>query len=163
MSRNRFTILDHAAHSAALSLVLCVIVGCYLYPDAMQPAPPAPAPPVPAHVVSVTADLKAVSQELRAHPKDAATLAAYFEALADVVGRDSSEIKTTGQLRRGVEASGKLLIQNSGYAGYPVLRQAYEGLMRQELGMQDRPLDQAARTKAVAVFRAIAKACRGEA
>lgn len=146
-----------------LSLCLVLLLsGCALYPVPEKPKP-APAP-APAPDNSIRLDLKdkvlPIRDALNGHATDAKLLAAYFDAFADVLARDTDYVKTTAQLRDGISRSGALLTQRSDYTEHPEVRKALESVLAGELGKESRGLDAPLRKKAVESFRAFAWACR---
>lgn len=149
-----------------LSLCLVLLLsGCALYPAPESKPKPKPAPvPAPKPDDGIRLDLKdkvlPIRDALNGHANDAKLLAAYFDAFADVLQRDTDYVKTTAQLRDGISRSGSLLTQRSDYTEHPEVRKTLEAVLADELGKQSRELDSSLRKKAVESFRAFAWACR---
>lgn len=95
--------------------------------------------------------------------RDDRRLARFYLALADVVRRDRGRvIATTADLRELNRRAGLLAFQKTELVGkYPGLAEAIDGALAELVGLDDVPLDEAKRTRAIAALEAIAWACGG--
>lgn len=86
-------------------------------------------------------------------------LSAFYAAFADVLERDHEIVQTTGQLRTAYMRAGRLAFQQTGTKGrHPLLADEIDAILAESLGLDDVPLTEERREKAVACFRAIAQA-----
>ena len=111
-------------------------------------------------VSSDSPDLSRVSELLSKHPEDAIALSELYAAIADVIERDGSVIKTLGQIREANSRSGKLLFQKTGIQGkYDGLPEAVDSFLVSKLGVEDVLLSPDLRKNAVESFRELSRAC----
>lgn len=90
-----------------------------------------------------------------------ATLSAFYRDFADVLGRDQTVVKTTGQFRTAHPACLTLLLQQTGYPRYAGLDQAVSDRIKAAVGLDDAPLDGAKRAALVACLTQISKELGG--
>lgn len=84
-----------------------------------------------------------------------ATLSAFYRDFADVLTRDASTVKTTGQFRTAHSLAAALLLQQTGYTRNPGLDQAVSDRIKAAIGLDDAPLDATKRAALVACLTAI--------
>ena len=122
---------------------------------------PQPQVVVEAPVLSLnSSDLSKVSELLSKHPQDAVALSELYLALADVIERDNSVIKTLGQIRESNSRSGRLLFQRTGMHGkHDCLAEAVDSFLESKLGATDVLLTEELRQTAVESFRELSQAC----
>lgn len=107
--------------------------------------------------------LSRVSNILKDHPEDAEKLSALYSALSDVLGRDDSIVKTTGQIREAHSRSGRLLFQKTPMKGkHEGLSDAIDEFLVQSLGSDDVILTPDLRSAAVSAFKDLSEACVGD-
>lgn len=90
-----------------------------------------------------------------------ATLSAFYRDFADVLGRDQTVVKTTGQFRAAHPACLTLLLQQTGYPRYAGLDQAVSDRIKAAVGLDDAPLDGTKRAALVACLTQISKELGG--
>lgn len=132
----------------ALSIVTTNVIVVLKVLGGNQPAPVVPVP----------------SQPLASLVTDAthrATLSAFYRDFADVLKRDDSVVKTTGQFRTAHEKCTTLMLQNSGYPKYPGLAQAVSDRIKAAIGLEDAPLDATKRAALVACLAQISQELGG--
>ena len=143
---------------ANLVAAALILVGLYavVRPPASDPIPTPDAPDAATQAV-----VEPISAVLAGHGEQAAELAAFYGAAADVVKRDQTILTTNNQLRTYLERSVQLRFQGA-FAQVPGISNAIhgpEGALAKLLGLESGPLDHA---KAADALGAVAWAC-GEA
>lgn len=112
---------------------------------------PAPSAELQAVVASITAKLKE-------QPATAATYAGIYRAVANLIEAEPEKIKTTDDIRAVVVEAGDWATRNK--IGTPGTAELIDGIAKAQLGDDPLPLDAAKRAKAIALYRAIAWACK---
>ncbi len=127
-----------------------------------QPTTAPDVSPIPAPDAAAQAIVQPITAVLAGHKAEAAELAAFYHAAADVVRRDGAGnkiITTTAQLRVFLERAVTLRFQGA-FAAVPGLSEAIHGpsgALSQMLGLEVSELDHA---KASAALDAVAWACQ---
>tara|TARA_R110000824_G_scaffold396952_2_gene599166 strand:- start:2245 stop:2712 length:468 start_codon:yes stop_codon:yes gene_type:complete len=141
---------------AGIALLGCVGVGYVVYNSSELPAVAYQAP-------VIESPLSRISSILKDHPEDAARLSALYLALSDILSRDDSIVKTTGQIREAHSRSGRLLFQKTSMRGkYVGLSEAVDEFLIQSLGSDDVILTLDIRSAAVSAFTDLSTACSGD-
>jgi len=95
--------------------------------------------------------------EIITDDKDAAKAAKFFRDFADVLSRDDSILKTTEDVREGYIRAETLMLQRTELVGkYPGFGAAKDKILAEAVGLERVPLSPEKRSKAVAVFNAMA-------
>jgi hypothetical protein len=140
--------------------LLLIAWGVLSHFDKATPSP-APSPDRPADAL-VTA-VQPVVTILKGHTDDGGKLAAFYLAVADVIGRDQGKvIQNTAVLRELNRRAGLLTFQRTGIEGkYPGLAEAIDKVLADRVGLDNVAFDDAKQTAAIEAFKAIAWACNG--
>lgn len=136
-------------------LAIALAAVSLLYQPAANPTPDK----IPAPAATEQAAVAPVTKILVGHKTEAAELAAFYHAAAEVVGRDKTVIATTQQLRAFCERAVTLRFQGV-FTQIPGLAEAIHGpsgAMAAMLGLEAKEID---RVKASAALDAVAWACQ---
>jgi hypothetical protein len=127
----------------------------------VQKPRPEPKPERPSD--ALMAAVKPVTAILKGHGEDGSTLAAFYQAVADVLARDQGRvIQTTAQLREFHRRAGLLMFQRTGIEGrYPGLAEAIDKVLVERIGLDSVAIDPVKQAAAIEAFRALAWACGG--
>jgi hypothetical protein len=137
------------------------LLGCVGVKFAVHTSPESPA--FAYQALADESSLSRISSILKEHPEDAARLAELYSALSDVLSRDDSIVKTTGQIREAHSRSGRLLFQKTSMKGkHEGLPEAVDEFLAQSLGSDDVILTPELRSAAVSAFADLSKACAGD-
>lgn len=137
------------------------VVGAVLLLSQLSgPTPPAPAAGAPsAELQAAVGPVKALTA---GKPDAGRALAPFYRAAADVVRRDSSEIGSTGAFRSAKIRADVLYLQKTPLVGsLPGVGAAVDKVLIDAVGLEDRPLDPATRTKLADALDAISWALEG--
>lgn len=131
-------------HLVALLLCLC-LMGCPVH-NAPQPAPQ----PEPLSV-----EMRAIVAEVE--PYSVPELTAFFRDFADVIRRDETVIRTTGDIREAYIRAGKLAFQKTGLQDKtPGLGEKVDAALAKALGLSHVTLTPELRGRAVEILEALA-------
>lgn len=145
-----------------IPLIIAIVGAVGLWWTSQNPTPAPDAPEKP------STELMALVEPIASTDytaEDAAALAAFCDEFADVLERDADAgvISDTAELHDRLEQSSKLMFQNTGIAErHPSTAGRINTILAEALGIQTDDgvevidLDDAARAKAVAAFRALA-------
>jgi len=112
---------------------------------------------------SLVASVAPIQTILAGQKEDGRKIAAFYLSLANTIARDQSKIiQTAADLREINRRAGLLMFQQTNIKGkYPTLTPAIEKVLADQVGLENTPLDDVRRAKAVEAFRAIAWAAGG--
>jgi hypothetical protein len=130
----------------------------------VAPSKPNPTPTPVRPNDALVAAVGPVVAILKDHPEDGRNLAAFYEAIADVIARDQGKVvQTVAQVRELNRRAGLLMFQKTGIEGkYPGLATAIDKVLEDRIGLDDVPVDAAKRAAAIEAFKALSWACGGE-
>jgi hypothetical protein len=118
--------------------------------------------PVSVSAESLDDSLAVVSDILKDSPEDARRLSELYKALSDMIERDGSIVKTTGQVKEANSRAGQLLFQKTGMRGkHEGLAEAVDAVLKKSLGEVDVMLTEDKRRDAVEAFLKLSQACAG--
>ena len=120
------------------------------------------APAVDTTIPAPSAELQAVvapiTAKLKEQPATAATYAGIYRAVANLIEAEPDKIRTNADIRAVVIEAGDWATRNK--IGSPGTAELIDGIVKAQLGDDPAPLDPAKRAKAIALYRAIAWACK---
>ena len=106
----------------------------------------------------VAAAADAVAAKLS--PAKAKQLGRFYEALADVVARDSSIITSTGVFRTGHNRALRLAFAGTEVAGEPRVGDLVDRVFFAAMGKDDKAIDAAAKADLLEAINAVIQACK---
>lgn len=125
------------------TLILIGAIALVWLPDGLSPSPR----PVPHQRPAPAAELQTLVAPFRQWQSP--VVGSAYRDFAWAV--EKSDLKTTGQLRTALQRFGGIM-QGTGTAAMPGFREAFNRLLAEQLGLDDKPLDKA---KAAAVIDAV--------
>ena len=147
---------------AIAGVLLLAVMNKGQQPAAVAPVPVPVAPVVPGVPSAEMQGLVAQIVPLRAkNPQAATVMAQFYRAAADVVRRDDSRIKTTGQFRASRIDANNLYIAKTPTVGTLGLGPPSDKAIADAIGLEDVGLDAAKRARLAEVLDAIAWALNG--
>lgn len=112
---------------------------------------PAPAPAPGPNIVPVNGS---ITQILAGQRADAQQVSAFYAAMADVVEKDQSVIKTNNDFYNGYGNAGALMFQGVGIKGkYPTLATTIDGMLKAAVPLEITPWTPDKRAAMVAALR----------
>lgn len=132
----------------------CIALGLFLSLGGNLPSPESKQSKVT--YVAPVGDLRTVAEPLKAYRDKpvAKQVAKFYSDFADILSRDASEVKTTGQFRTGHQKAQRLFAQKTDMEqGLPGVSPKIDAVFVKALGIEDKDLD---RTKAIEACNAIA-------
>lgn len=129
---------------------LCLfLMGCPV-PNTPHPAPPPVPEPTP-----IETEMKALVAEVE--PFSVPELVPFYRDFADILRRDETIVRTTGDIREAYTRAGRLAFQRTGLQDRTAgLGEKVDSALAKAIGLQNVSLTPELRERAVAAFEAIA-------